>query len=101
GAPLLSPTTPLGVVSFGPNASLRDVLNTIGASTGITVTFDSAFQDKGYTGRFEDVTLEQALQQIMMSNGLFYKVINPKTIIVIPDTAQKHAQYDELVIRVF
>ena len=99
--PLLSPTTPLGVVSFGPNASLRDVLNTIGASTGITVTFDSAYQDKAYTGRFEDVTLEQALQQIMVANALFYKVINPKTIIVIPDTAPKHAQYDELVIRVF
>jgi type II secretory pathway component GspD/PulD (secretin) len=100
-APLLSPTTPLGVVSFGPNASLRDVLNTIGASTGITVTYDSTFQDKAYTGRFEDVTLEQALQQIMMANSLFYKVINPKTIIVVPDTAQKHAQYDELVVRVF
>jgi type II secretory pathway component GspD/PulD (secretin) len=101
GAPLLSPTTPLGVVSFGPNASLRDVLNTIGASTGITVTYDSAFQDKSYTGRFEDVTLEQALQQIMMSTGHFYKVINPKTIIVVPDTPPKHAQYDELVVRVF
>ena len=101
GAPLLSPTTPLGVVSFGPNASLRDVLNTIGASTGITVTYDSLYQDKAYTGRFEDVTLEQALQQIMMANSLFYKVINPKTIIVVPDTPQKHAQYDELVVRVF
>ena len=37
----------------------------------------------------------------MSANQLFYKVINPKTIIVIPDNAQKHAQYDELVVRVF
>jgi general secretion pathway protein D len=100
-APMLSPTTPLGVVSFGPNASLRDVLNTIGASTGINVTYDQQSTDKTYTGRFEDVTLEQALQQIMMTNQLFYKVINPKTIVVIPDVAQKHAQYDEMVVRVF
>ena len=99
--PLLSPTSPLPVVSFGPNASLRDILNFIGTATGINVTYDSQYQDKAYTVRLEDVTLEQALQQIMQANQLFYKVLNPKTIIVVPDNAQKHAQYDDLVVRVF
>jgi type II secretory pathway component GspD/PulD (secretin) len=98
---LLSPTAPLPVVSFGPNASLRDILNFIGTATGINVTYDSQYQDKAYTVRLEDVTLEQALQQIMQANQLFYKVLNPKTIIVVPDNAQKHAQYDDLVVRVF
>ena len=37
----------------------------------------------------------------MQANQLFYKVLNPKTIIVVPDNAQKHAQYDDLVVRVF
>jgi general secretion pathway protein D len=99
--PLLSPTAPLPVVSFGPNASLRDILNFIGTATGINVTYDSQYVDKAYTVRLEDVTLEQALQQIMAANQLFYKVLNPKTIIVVPDNAQKHAQYDDLVVRVF
>jgi Flp pilus assembly secretin CpaC len=99
--PLLSPTAPLPVISFGPNASVRDILNFIGNATGINVTYDAQYQDKAYTVRLEDVTLEQALQQITTANQLFYKVVNPKTIIVIPDTAQKHAQYDELVVRVF
>jgi len=99
--PLLSPTAPLPVVSFGPNASLRDILNFIGTATGINVTYDSQYADKAYTVRLEDVTLEQALQQIMQANQLFYKVVNPKTIIVVPDNAQKHAQYDDLVVRVF
>ncbi len=98
---LLSPTAPLPVVSFGPNASVRDILNFIGTATGINVTYDSAYQDKAYTVRLEDVTLEQALQQIMAANQLFYKVLNPKTIMVVPDNAQKHAQYDDLVVRVF
>ena len=91
--PLLSPTAPLPVVSFGPNASVRDILNFIGTATGINVTYDQAYQDKAYTVRLEDVTLEQALQQIMAANQLFYKILNPKTIIVVPDNAQKHAQY--------
>lgn len=99
--PLLSPTAPLPVVSFGPNASVRDILNFIGNATGINVTYDQQYVDKAYTVRLEDVTLEQALQQITAANQLFYKVVNPKTIIVIPDTAQKHTQYDELVVRVF
>ena len=99
--PLLSPTAPLPVVSFGPNASVRDILNFIGTTTGINVTYDQPYQDKAYTVRLEDVTLEQALQQITAANQLFYKVLNPKTIIIIPDNAQKHAQYDDLVVRVF
>jgi type II secretory pathway component GspD/PulD (secretin) len=99
--PLLSPTAPLPVVSFGPNASVRDILNFIGNATGINVTYDQTYADKAYTVRLEDVTLEQALQQITTANQLFYKVLNPKTIIIVPDNAQKHAQYDELVVRVF
>ena len=99
--PLLSPTAPLPVISFGPNASVRDILNFIGSSTGINVTYDQQYADKAYTVRLEDVTLEQALQQITAANQLFYKVLNPKTIIIVPDSAQKHAQYDDLVVKVF
>jgi len=99
--PLLSPTAPVGVISFGPNASVRDILNFIGAQTGINVTYDQQYQDKAYAVRLEDVTLEQALQQVTAANQLFYKVLNSKTIIIVPDNAQKHAQYDDLVVKVF
>ena len=47
------------------------------------------------------MTLEQALQQVTAANQFFYKVLNPKTIIIVPDNAQKHAQYDDLVVKVF
>ena len=49
----------------------------------------------------EDVTVEEALQQIMAANQLFYKVVNPKTIIVVNDRADKRQQYDEMVVKVF
>lgn len=99
--PLLNPTAPVPVISFGPNASVKDILNFIGAATGINVTYDAQYQDKAYAVRLEDVSLEQALQQITQANQLFYKVLNPKTIIIVPDNAQKHAQYDDLVVKVF
>jgi general secretion pathway protein D len=79
-------------------ASLRDIFNFVGEATGINVTYDSTYQDRVYTVSLQEVTLEQALQQIVSANGLFYKVMNPKTIMIIPDNAQKRAQYEEQVI---
>ena len=38
---------------------------------------------------------------MLSANGYYYKVVNPRTIIVIPDQPAKHTQYDELVVRVF
>ena len=83
------------------NASLKDILNFLGTNSGINITYDQTFQDKPYSVTLDGVTLEQALQQIMTANGLFYKILNPKTIIVVPNNAAKHAEYDDLVVRVF
>ena len=83
------------------NASVRDILSLIGNNAGIRITYDQAFQDKAYSIELEDVTVEEALQQIMSANQLFYKVVNPKTIIVVNDRADKRQQYDEMVVRVF
>src|SRR5207249_6590923 len=37
----------------------------------------------------------------MTMNQLSYKVLNERSIFVFPDTAPKHAQYDEQVVRTF
>jgi type II secretory pathway component GspD/PulD (secretin) len=100
GQPVIDLTTRLPSLKF-QNASLRDILNFIATQSGINITFDQGYRDRGYSIVLEDVTVEQALQQIMIANQLFYKVLNPKTILVIEDNAQNHAKYDELVVRVF
>jgi general secretion pathway protein D len=83
------------------NASVRDILSFIGGVAGITITYDTQFQDRAYSIELEDVTVEEALQQIMTNNQMFYKVVNQRTIIVVNDSPAKRAQYDELVVRVF
>jgi Flp pilus assembly secretin CpaC len=98
--PLLSPTSPLGPVRF-ENANARDVLNFIGESTGINVLFDREFPDRAISIDVENVTLEQALQQIMVANQMFYKVLNDRTILVAQDTTQKRGQYEDQVVRTF
>jgi general secretion pathway protein D len=100
--PLLNPANrePLRV-TFN-NSSLRDVLNTLGEMSGINVTFDQQlFADRAVTVRLDGVTIEQALQQVLSTNGHFYKVLNPNTIVVAQDNPQAHTKYDDLVVRVF
>ena len=99
--PLLNPASrdPIDVV-FN-NASVRDILNSIGMAAGINITYERDFQDRPYTVNLRGVTFEEALTQILGANTLFYKVINGRTIMVIPDNAQKRAAYEEQVIRTF
>ena len=59
------------------------------------------FQDAPYTVQLSGVSFEQALNQILIANGLFYKVINAQTIMVVPDTQVKRARYEEQVIQTF
>ncbi len=84
------------------NASVRDILNFIGAATGINVTFSSDYRDPaGYTVQIDGVALEDALLQILSANQLFYKVLNERTVLIIPDNAQNRAKYEEQVVRIF
>ena len=99
--PLLSPSNPEPLVVNFVNTSIRDILTFIGNYSGINVTFDRDFQDRTITVNMEGVSLEQALQQIMIANQLFYRVLNDRTIIVAADNTQKRTQYEEQVIRTF
>ena len=99
--PILSPSNPEPLIVNFVNTSIRDILTFVGNYSGINVTFDRDFQDRAITLKLEGVSLEQALQQIMIANQLFYRVLNDRTIIVAADNTQKRTQYEEQVIRTF
>jgi general secretion pathway protein D len=100
--PLLNPASrePLRL-NFGTATSLKDIINFIGTASGINITYDAGYVDKPYSVNLDGVTVEEALQQVLAANQYYYKVINQRTIIVIPDQPAKHQQYDDLVIKVF
>ncbi|MBY0494289.1 MAG: hypothetical protein K2Y23_08730 [Cyanobacteria bacterium] len=99
--PILNPSNPEPLIVNFVNTSIRDILTFVGNYSGINVTFDRDFQDRTITLKLEGVSLEQALQQIMIANQLFYRVLNDRTIIVAADNTQKRTQYEEQVIRTF
>ena len=80
---------------------LRDILDFLGNATGINVTYDQTFQDRPYTVQMNGVTFKEALAQILTATQNFYKVLNPRSLIIVPDTPQKRGQYEEQVIRTF
>ena len=100
GPTLFNLNTVMAPIVFN-QASLRDIFGSISKSTGINITFDSTFQDRVYTVNLSGVTLEQALNSIVTANQLFYKVQDPKTVLIIPDNAQKRAQYEEQLVQNF
>lgn len=103
--PVLNPASEEPLTLEFIDVSLRDVLDALGDAAGITVTYDEGFQDRSYTVTLTGVTFAQALDQMLTANNAFYnafyKVISPTTVVVVPDTPQKRAAYEEQVIRTF
>ena len=101
GEPLLNPTSREPIRLTFRNANIRDILDAMGSASGINITYDPQVPQTAATVQLDGVTLEQALQQIMSVNQLSYKVTSERAILVFPDNAQKHAQYDEQVVQTF
>jgi type II secretory pathway component GspD/PulD (secretin) len=99
--PLLDPASRDPLTFESREASLQDFLDFIGDATGINVTYDSQFEDRPVSFRIDGMTLEETLDHVLSTNELFYKVLNARTIIVVPETPQKRGQYDEQVIQTF
>ncbi len=99
--PLLNPSSRDPLEIRFPDASAKDALTFLGKATGINVQFESTFRDQKISVDLTGLSLEEGLQQVMSASGNFYKVINPRTIQVIPDNQQKRAAYEEQVLRTF
>lgn len=83
------------------DTSIKDIYRTLGRIGEINVLFDGEIQDDVTSFEVEDVGLEQALDLLSITHGNFYKVINPTTLLVIPATPDKRAEYEEVAVRTF
>ena len=99
--PLLEPASGEPLSLRFVDQSVQDILDFIGNATGVNINYDRQFQDLRYSVQLDGVTVEEALDQILMANQYFYKVLGPRNVIVAPDTPQKRQQYEDQVIRTF
>jgi len=75
-------------------ASLSQVLTTIGDLAGVKVLFDADFRDKLVSFKCERSTFEEALRVVCLTNGLFVKALDPRTIVVVFETPLTLRKYD-------
>ncbi|MEO8218159.1 MAG: secretin N-terminal domain-containing protein, partial [Acidobacteriota bacterium] len=89
-------------LSFPRPTPTKDIYRALGNAFGINVLFDQAVKDDDRISiELRDVTSQQALERVMQAANHFYKVLDEKTIIVVPDTPQKRRDYEDLVIQTF
>ncbi len=98
--PLFNLNTVLPAIRLS-DTSLRTILNGIAQAAGINIQYDTSFNDRPFSVNIENVTLQDALNQVLLANGLFFKVLNPRTIIVAQDSLQNRTKYEDQVIRTF
>ncbi|MBV8517440.1 MAG: hypothetical protein JO197_08570 [Acidobacteria bacterium] len=88
-------------LTFSRDTPVKDIYRALGNAFGINVLFDQAVKDDRITIELRDVTAQQALERVMQAANHFYKVLDERTIIVVPDNPQARRDYEDLVIRTF
>ena len=100
--PVLNPASSEPIsLSFPRETPVKDIYRALGNAFGINILFDQAVKDDRITIELRDVTAQQALERVMQAANHFYKVLDPKTIIIVPDNPQARRDYEDLVIQTF
>lgn len=86
-------------IGFKKKIELDKIFKTLAEIADINIIFDPGFKNSTLAITLEKVTLSQALERICLLKTLFYKILDKKTIIIIPDTAAKRKIYDEQIIK--
>jgi general secretion pathway protein D len=83
------------------DASLRAIFQALGKFSGINFLFDEQFRDLPVSIDLTDLTVEQAINSLCLTGRAFYRIIDERTAIIIPDNAQKRNQYEVTAIKTF
>jgi general secretion pathway protein D len=102
GPPRLDPKTNIPILLNFSDVQVGKIYEAIGKAAGINFIFDDKTDlDKPMSVDIGNVTLEQALDILMLQTKNFYKVIDEYTLLIAPDTRQKRQEYEDQVIRTF
>jgi general secretion pathway protein D len=99
--PVLSARSTAPITLRWENQSFQKLLETLGKLAGINVLFDEAFRDRTVSVDLRQETFQDALDRITFVNRHFYKVLDPNTIIVVPESTAKRRAYDDVLLRNF
>jgi general secretion pathway protein D len=101
-APRLSASSNIPIVLRFKDENVKKIYDALSKASGINFIYDERVPlDKKISIDIADVTFEQALEQLMMMNKHFFKIIDENSILIAEDSQQKHKELDDLVIQTF
>lgn len=80
---------------------LRAAFEFLAKSFGLNVVFDDGLRSVPVTLFAKDVQFEQGLSLLLQATRTFHRRLGANTIVVIPDTREKRAQYEDHLVRTF
>lgn len=83
------------------NAKLKEVFEILARTAGVNVIFDKEVRDDPITIFVKDLPFDDALNLILSTNNLLTQRIGSDTLLVMPNSKQKQAQYQDLLLRTF
>jgi general secretion pathway protein D len=86
---------------FRLTADSRKVFETLAKLAELNVAFSHDFQPKPLSLDLVNVRLEDALHIAALSANVFWKVVTPNTLLIIPDSPTNRREYEEEVLRTF
>jgi general secretion pathway protein D len=82
-------------------ASLRSIFQTLSKHAQVNIIFDELFKDLPLTIDIAGRQFEEAISYLCLASKNFYRVIDERTLIVVPDQPVKRIQYEQNAIKVF
>jgi len=102
GPPKLDPRSNIPIVLQFRDAEIGKIFEAISKASQINFIFDEKVDvDKPMTVDLGNVSLEKAMDILMLQTKNFYKVIDEHTILIAPDTRPKRQEYEDQVIKTF
>src|SRR5205085_5731002 len=100
--PQLNPASDQPIsLSFPRETPVKEIYRALDNAFGITLLFNQAVKDDRIAIELRDVTAQQALERVMQAANHFYKVLDEKSLIIVPDNPQARRDYEDLVIQTF
>jgi len=102
GPPKLDPRSNIPILLKFKDTEVGKIFEAMSKASGINFIFDDKVDtDKPMDIDIGNVSLEKALDVLMLQTKNFYKVIDEFTLLIAPDTRQKRQEYEDQVIRTF
>lgn len=83
------------------SVKLKAIFQALGKHAKINILFDESFKDIPYSVDLTDRTFEQALNSLCMATKNFHRVIDERSLIIVPDLPAKRIQYELTAVKTF